>query len=188
MQHLLCDCLLLAARSRLDNLSQPFKARAAGLDRGEVTRALAIVAVVVVLAWLLTRLRTIQPRQRGYHGPWRLFFSLCHAHELSWSQQWLLWRLARARRLKPPARLFLQPQCFDAAGLGPAWRAAAVRLKRLRDRLFVEPPPVAVREGDQRRRQGKRAASSRPPAPGPALDITPWPASLPPASAATDAG
>ena len=96
MHDLFSNCLLLAARSRLDNLSQPFKGHAAGVDRGDVTRALAILTVAVVLAWLLSRLRAVQEQQRGYNSPWRLFFSLCRAHELPWSQRWLLWRLARA--------------------------------------------------------------------------------------------
>ncbi|MGO8688321.1 MAG: hypothetical protein ACLQLG_01690 [Thermoguttaceae bacterium] len=188
MHDLFSHCLLLAARSRLDNLSQPFKGHAAGIDRGDVTRALAILTVAVVLVWLLSRLRVIQERQRRYNSPWRLFFSLCRAHELPWSQRWLLWRLARARRLKPPARLFLEPQWFEAAGLGPAWRSRAAELKSLRDRLFADAPAGAGQETEQRRRQGKRAAASGPAAPGPALDIAPWPASLPTAPAPSEAG
>ena len=51
MHYVYCYGLLLAARSRLDNLSQPFKGHsAAGLDRGDMTRALAILTVIVVLA------------------------------------------------------------------------------------------------------------------------------------------
>ncbi len=188
MHDLFSNCLLLATRSRLDNLSQPFKGHAAGVDRGDVTRALAILTVIVVLAWLLSRMRAMHEQQRGYNRPWGLFFSLCRAHELPWSQRWLLWRLARAWRLKPPARLFLEPQWFEVAGLGPAWRSRAAELKWLRDRLFADSPPSAARETEHRRRQGKRAAASGPLASGPALDIAPWPASLPTAPAPSEAG
>jgi hypothetical protein len=153
----------------LDNLSQPFRDRTRTIDRGEMTRALAILAVVIVLAWLLVRVRTVRERRRAYHGPLRLFLSLCKAHHLAWSERWLLWGLARARRLNQPARLFLEPQWFDAAGLGRAWRARAARLRAIRDRLFAAP-----HRAEEEQDPLSPAAPSRPKRPAPALDIGPW--------------
>ena len=40
-------------------------------------------------------MRAMHGRHRSYHSPWRLFFSLCRAGKLPWSDRWLLWRLAR---------------------------------------------------------------------------------------------
>ncbi len=170
MRDLFSHCLLLAARSRLDNLSQPFRDRSNTIDRGELTRALAILAVVIVLAWLLARVRTVRERRRAYHGPLRLFLSLCKAHNLLWSERWLLWGLARAQRLKQPARLFLEPQWFDTAGLGRAWRVRAASLSAIRDRLFSAPPHRA----EQEPALPLPAAPSAPKRPAPALDIGPW--------------
>ncbi len=96
MHNLFSQCLLLAERSRLENLSEPFKRRSAGMDPGEMTRALAILAVIIVSAWLVLRLRTARERRRSYNSPLRLFLDLCKAHNLRWSERWLLWRLARA--------------------------------------------------------------------------------------------
>ena len=187
MHNLFSQCLLLAERSRLDNLSEPFKRPSAGMDPGEVTRALAILAVIIVSAWLLLRLRTAQERRRPYDSPLRLFLALCKAHNLRWSERWLLWRLARAQRLKEPARLFLEPQRFDAAGSGPALAGRAARLRRIRDQLFSDPPRAAKEEQGQPRRQTKpggvvavavavAGAPLWPKRPGPAVDIAPWPA------------
>jgi hypothetical protein len=191
MHELISRCLLLAQRSRLDHLSDPFKRPSAGIDPRDVTRALAILAVIIVLAWLLLRLRAVQERHRPYHGPLRLFLALCKAHNLRWSERWLLWRLARAQRLKEPARLFLEPQRFDIADPRRLSPGEAARLRRIRDQLFSGPPRAAKGEQGRPPRETKLAALPSPPLPalplpsatplwptppGPAIDIAPWPA------------
>ncbi len=78
-------------------------------------------------------------RRHGFFAnrPLGLFISLSRAHALSWSDRWLLWQLARSHRLRAPARLFLEPERFDASRLPPAMRRHAARLEGLQERLFA---------------------------------------------------
>ena len=184
--HSLWDhCLLFAERSRLDNISEPFKGRPTPVDKGDIVAGLLILAGIAALVWLLSRFLGAQDRRQTYNSPRRLFFSLCRMQGLRWSDRWLLWRLARARRLKDPARLFLEPQWFEATGLGRSLRLRATRLKQLRQGLFAglrkqeEKQPPAGEKATPPRPLPLAKGSSPPPLlpvqPSPVLDISPWP-------------
>jgi hypothetical protein len=171
--------LLFAQRSRLDHLSDSFKTHSnAAIDKGEVIAGLSILAGIAALVWLLSRFLTVQEHRKAYNSPLRLFLALCKAHELRWSDRWLLWRLARERRLKDPARIFLEPQLFEEAGLRRSLRAQAPRLRQLRNALFAEPPQSVADQHGPRPTETKDAAPPAAPLlripPGPTLDIPPW--------------
>jgi hypothetical protein len=189
MHSLWQHCLLLAERSRLDNLSDNFKGRTGAVDKADIAAGLLILAGIAALVWLLSRFLGAPDRRKPYNGPVRLFFSLCKAQELRWSDRWLLWRLARARRLKDPARLFLEPQWFDAAGLRGSLRLRSGRLRQLRDGLFAQPrraqqeagPPAGGQEGRERPLPAAGGPSPLLPTPPKVvLDLPPWPTGTPP--------
>ncbi len=189
--------LLLAERSRLDHLGDSFKGRTSGIDKSEMMTGLLMLAGVAALVWLLSRFLAYQDRRQAYNSPLRLVLALCKAQRLRWSDRWLLWRLARGRRLKDPGRLFLEPQWFEASGMPRRLIVHAARLARLRDRLFAEPPAAKKKDrqggagvspvfggstGDTPvplNAPGKTATPALTPLlatpPNPALDIPPWP-------------
>ncbi len=94
----------------------------------------AIVAVVLAagacLAWWLII------RQSAHHGPAALFADLCQAHQLASADRRLLRRLALARSLPDPARLFVEPQLFEGPTVAQAFGAQADRVAALRRLLF----------------------------------------------------
>ena len=164
------DCLLLAERgSRLNQFSESFKGHSSNVDNGEMVTGLLILAGIAALVWLLSRLMGGQDRPKTANSPLRLFLSLCKAHKLSWSECWLLWRLARARHLKDAGRLFLERSGSSRL----AWQVRscqAARLNRLRDGLFAVPPQEKKEEERpplESNDPPARAALAR-------LDISPW--------------
>lgn len=95
--------------------------------------ALAVVAAVAIYA------------ARRYQG-WRLAFldspaglfrQLCRAHHVSRSERRLLWRLSEALQLDHPARLFVEPDCYDVSRLDASWQSQAPRLAALRTSFFA---------------------------------------------------
>jgi hypothetical protein len=66
----------------------------------------------------------------------KLFRDLCRAHHLSSANRRLLRRLASARGVEEPARLFIEPKHFEPAHLPETLQSAADKIRRLRDRLF----------------------------------------------------
>ena len=149
MNHFLINVLLLAQDTRLEGFTRGFRRRQeTPVELGDVMLGLAIVVGFVALLVLLSR--AIERRQRA--GPTNsrlgLFFSLCKAHGLAWSEWRLLWRLARRQRLRDPARLFVEPQAFEPANLGPSLRPQAAEIRAIGKRLFAglpndpEPQPV----------------------------------------------
>lgn len=170
--------ILLAQRSRLDNLSDAFRTRPNSTDRDDVLLGLLIVAALVVGIWGLSRLLASRERHQVYSNPRRLFKSLCKAHRLRWSEQWLLWRVARFQRLGDPARLFLEPERFEEANLSQPLRAQIARLKELRNRLFAKPaakvPEPSRTAANPRPATAKSAMPLFSTSASPALDIPPW--------------
>lgn len=166
--------ILLAQRSRLDNLSDAFRSRPDSTDKNDILHGLLIVAVLIVGVWLLGRLFTMREERRTYNSPLRLFLSLCKAHGLRWSQQWLLWRVARSQRLENPAQLFVEPERFNEENLCPALRSRAAELQILREQLFAAPAGDSVFSQPC---QSPPVVASMPLFPTiiqPTLDVPPW--------------
>jgi hypothetical protein len=91
---------------------------------------------VIVFAWLITR--WLARRQRRINNsPWCLFKELAAAHHLSRGERQLLTRMAQHLRLEQPATLFIEPACWEADRLGPAWTPRLATIEKLRRRLFA---------------------------------------------------
>jgi hypothetical protein len=97
-----------------------------------------VIAGFLLTIWLLSRWATQQERSGSYHSPRKLFRSLCRAHQLDRMQRRLLRRLAKRHQLERPAALFLEPDRFSPARLGPDFQDQAEALLALRTRLFAE--------------------------------------------------
>jgi hypothetical protein len=136
MHDLAIGSLLLANRSRLENLSREFQQGLSSDRYGQLVLFLIALGAASLLFWGLAHW---MERRHGLFAnrPMGLFFSLSKAHALSWSDRWLLWQLARSHRLRAPARLFLEPERFEASRLPPAMRRHVARLEGLRQRLFT---------------------------------------------------
>ncbi len=139
MYRLLDPLLLLGLQTRFEGIRSGFRGRRFDMD--DVMLGLLILACGVLVLWALSYLMKFQEKQGAFSSPTMLFWSLCQAHALRWSDRWLLWRVARAARLRDPARLFLEPERFEPSKLRPALRLHAARLGRLAEMLFVDPPP-----------------------------------------------
>ena len=99
---------------------------------------LLLLCVVIALAttlWLASR-RAGARERRGFNSPRALFGELCRGHGLKWENRRLLWRLARAQQLTHPTQLFLEPDRFDLANLGPDLAAQHEQFALLRDAIF----------------------------------------------------
>ena len=136
MHDLAIGSLLLANRSRLENLSREFQQGLSADGCKQLILFLTVLAAASLLFWGLAHWM-----ERG-HGlvanrPLGLFLSLSKAHGLGWSDRWLLWQLARSHRLRAPARLFLEPERFEASRLPLALRRHAAQLAGLQERLFA---------------------------------------------------
>lgn len=186
MSRLICHVVLLAQNDRLESLSRGFRDRRLDFGRDDFIRGMLILTAILLAGWLLSSLVTGRGR-RSFNSPWRLFFTLCRAHRLRWSERWLLWRVARSQRLIDPACLFLEPERLAVENLGPTLRLRAKTVAQLRQRLFVEldakvaamgrEPVAADRAGsppDQRPavEQPLTPLWQSPPSPG--LDVPPW--------------
>lgn len=130
---------LLAQTNRFSDMSRAFRGPRAEFDAGDVLVGLLALAGVVAVLWLLWYLNSRNEGLRKRNRPLRLFHDLCRAHSLRFSEEWLLWRLARAGRLRDPAQIFLEPERFDATRLPASLRARANLFGRLKTRLFPEP-------------------------------------------------
>jgi hypothetical protein len=165
----LTSILLIADQTRGDLFREGFKSRGA-TGHDDVLLGLLIVATLVAGMWAISRLVSLRRKRRGYNNPWKLFWALGKAHQLTWSDVWLLRRVARALGLRQPGRLFLEAELWEEKKLGPRFALEAPRLKILRDKLFGgankgprSMPPVSG-----------LPTPLFPTFPSPTLDVPPW--------------
>jgi hypothetical protein len=141
-----------------------------------VLLGLLIVATLVAGMWAISRLVSLRRQRRGYNSPWRLFWALCKAHRLAWSDSWLLRRVARDQGLYDPGRLFLEAERWEEKNLGPRFALEYPRLNALRKHIFGEALRSPVAEPVSR--LVRPAIPSVPPLfpslPSPTLDVPPW--------------
>jgi hypothetical protein len=142
MNYFLPPCVLLADADRWDNLFRGLSSgfREPRYSSGTPFLTLLIVTGIVGVILLLMIYKPLGGRKRETGKPRALFLSLCKAHGLTWRECWLLWRLGRVQRLKDPARLFLEPERWDATNSSPALRSRRREYKRLQEQLFAESP------------------------------------------------
>jgi hypothetical protein len=97
----------------------------------------AVVLAGTTLLLLLVRWTT-RSRVRNSSGDGRkLFFELCRAHRLNWSESRFLWRVAGGLSPEEPARLFVEPARLSPAALTGKLAKEAGRLAALKQRLFA---------------------------------------------------
>jgi hypothetical protein len=162
--------ILLADQTRPDLFREGFRGRgAAGHD--DALLGLLIIATLIAGMWAISRLVSVRRQRRGYSHPWKLFWELCKAHHLKWSDSWLLRRVARQLRLRDPGRLFLEAGLWDEMNLGPRFALEAPRLKALRDKLFGGSHSQAPRSA---RPAAGLHSPLFPSLPSPTLDVPPW--------------
>lgn len=107
-----------------------------GLEWITLAKLLTLLAGVV-LAIAFAVYMAARLRRRWRSTPTWLFLRLCRAHRLTWTEQWLLWRVTRELVLSEPAQVFIEPACLEHGSSLPALSAAGPRLLELRDRLFA---------------------------------------------------
>ncbi|MCG8584746.1 MAG: hypothetical protein MI757_08555 [Pirellulales bacterium] len=128
---------LIASVSRLESMGGQFRKGSKTFDLSDLVAWIAVIVVIALLVWLLVRFKDRQDGPDRTNSPRRLFGELCRVHGLTLKDRWLLWRVARWQRLSHPAKLFLEPERFDAANLSTRLRANQARLTQLRERLFA---------------------------------------------------
>lgn len=141
--HGLSCTALLVAEERLEYLTRGFRQRPTNVDPRDMMLGLSVVVTFVVGLWLLSRFVERRQQRGPSNSRLGLFFSLCKEHELEWREWWLLWRVARRHRLRDPARVFVEPERLDPAGLGRRFRSRQEQLKSLSKRLFAGLPANA---------------------------------------------
>ncbi len=165
--------ILIAQHNRSESFREGFRSRGT-TGHEEMLLGLLIVAALVAGMWGISRLVALRRKRRGYNNPWRLFWALCKAHRLNWSDSWLLRRVARDQALRDPGRLFLEVQRWEEKVLGPRFALEYPRLKALRNQIFG---PAATNTAEPAERAA-RPANPPPPLfpslPSPTLDIPPW--------------
>ena len=127
---------LLADAEMFRSLNQQFSGQNFRFGWSHVAVILLIVAAAASIIWLLNRLSR-DDRQQIRNNPRGLFRELCRAHGLSLTHRRLLDQLASYQQLADPARLFLEPERFEPARLGPVLEPHQARFAALRDRLFA---------------------------------------------------
>ncbi len=170
MSRFVPDIAPLFGDSRLNKITGGFQARDTEVDTAQIVIGLAVLITLIVVLWFISRAMERRARGGHYDSSLRLFLSLAKAHDLSWSDRWLLWRLAGCQQLKEPARLFLEPERFDTAELPDSLLVKRDRLSMIAKRVFAQ----------KSEDQGQRGSESQPAEEGPApLPERPCPLSFP---------
>ena len=127
---------LLVGEERLEYLTRGFRERPTQVDFSQVMLGVAVLIAFVVMLWILSRWVDYRKARGPSNSRLGLFFSLCRAHELKWSEWLLLWRVSRRHRLRDPARVFIEPERLDPAGLGRRFRSRKPQLEKLSNQLY----------------------------------------------------
>jgi len=156
MTELMAASVLLARATWFDSMTHQFSGGNFRFGAFHVLVLALIAASLVIVYWIAGR--TGKPgREPRYDHPRALFRALCRAHGLDRASRRLLDQLARQQRLSDPARLFLEPERFEAENLGASLKPRRKQFVALRDRLFAEPTVPA----NDRRQCGKGPAPRR---------------------------
>jgi hypothetical protein len=126
---------LLAQFNPLSDLSKRFQTGGSQFPIGQIVTLLVLLLIVVVVFWKVAHV-SAQREGRTHFSPRRLFKELCTLHALDWPSRKLLHQLARANHLDHPARLFVEPQWFEAARIPETLAPFRPQLMQLKSRLF----------------------------------------------------
>ena len=119
--------------TRLESFSAGFQKDRAQIDSGDLVLFLTGIVATFAVLWLVARWSERRVHNDSSLG---LFWTLAKTHDVSWSDRWLLWKLARARHLAEPALLFLDPRLTSPQSAHHLAPHSTARLKSLRRKLF----------------------------------------------------
>ena len=128
--------IVATSSSTWQQLGGGLRGRRAKVDASDMLTLATVIVCAAVGIWLLSRWMSRNDTTRTYNSPRALFRDLSKAHGLDFSSRRLLMRLSRWQRLAQPARLFLEPDRFLAANVGPFLSSQQPRLDAIRDRVF----------------------------------------------------
>ena len=118
------------------NVGSEFSGKRAKLGWNDAGIMLSVVTVVVGLVFLLSR-HLAKTEHQSLNNPKALFRELCKLHGLRLAERRALAKLAKLHQLEHPARLFVEPERFDAMVEHPLLASHAGMIRNLRERLFV---------------------------------------------------
>lgn len=128
--------ILLAQGSRLDSLASGVRRKSNSFDGTDVLIGFAILAGVILAGSLLYMIMNRGERNTRCNSPKKLFRTLCRTHQLDRASRRILRQMASHQRLGQPARLFLEPERFEAVNLSPALRSQNEKVGELQAKLF----------------------------------------------------
>lgn len=132
------NVLLLAERSNIfRDMGSGFREKRESFEPTDLLWWVFVAALVIAAFGVVASVLAKQDKRRLYNSPKALFLDLCKAHELDRANRALLKQMAHAQKLNVPARLFLEPDRFDPALLGPEMRSQREAVAALRNRLFA---------------------------------------------------
>ncbi len=126
---------LLADQGRLNEMGRHFRQGGGGVSFAQMLIFVLVLVGIGVAIWLLGRFVSSRER-RGYYDAHALFRELCRAHGLDFRSRRLLRRVAQRQQLALPARLFVEPQRFDAAIYDSDLAEHREQLEQLRTKLI----------------------------------------------------
>lgn len=136
-------------KERIEGLERTFQEGGApDLSTGQVALLCVLAASLGLLLWRLAK-RVAREGRGSYYSTNRLFGQLCRLHRLDWPSRRLLKKLAQARQLDPPTRLFIESSWFDASELPVSLQPFRARLAEIKRRLFGNDeafPPASKQE------------------------------------------
>ncbi len=128
---------LLAERSVLRDMGSGFREKREHFDATDLFFWFLIIIGIFVALAVLARILGRHDKHRLFNSSQGLFRSLCRAHELDRAARRLLQQIARAQGLNPPARIFLEPACFELARANPELEHRQGEIQRLARQLFA---------------------------------------------------
>ncbi len=137
------ELVLLAQRSSLfRDMGSGFREKREHFDATDLFFWFLIVIGIFVALGILARVLGRHDKHRLYNSPRALFRALCRAHALDRRDRRLLLQIAKSEQLNPPARLFLEPACFQLSRLGPEFQSRRTAIEDLAKKIFAAAPPA----------------------------------------------
>jgi hypothetical protein len=133
------NLLLLAGRNVFRDLGSGFRTKRETFQPSDLIPWIIVTAIVIGGLAILARIMARREKQ-AFDSPRALFRELSRAHGLDFANRQLLRRLARTAGVKPPARLFLEPQRFEPTSLPKDLQEKWPAIEALRARLFGQGP------------------------------------------------
>ncbi len=155
-----CPLTILIAQgdSRLRSFSGGFRDYRSQFDSGDI--ALFVAGVTMLIGVLCLVARWSERRVRN-DSSLSLFWTLSKAHELTWGDRWLLWRIARNKRVSEPALLFLDPRLTAPQFMRHLAPQPAARLKVFRRTVFFGIDRLGEEHGENAAEETPQADTDR---------------------------